>query len=383
MTSATNKHQKHGKTVKASFGEFGRTEISILGTPCGNIKLLSAKIIEALKQYRLAYVDADHKTEEEEKSPFLKTGGEMVYTDKISFQRFDTHMAFNKYQRNMFFNEYDLVLVNGNHFNSRKQIIVIDEKKPLEKKLDKITDVLMILRQEDNEEIPHYLKKHIPGIDEIPVLNFDDHSAISSLVEMYIKDRQPELYGLVLAGGKSTRMNRDKGLLDYKGLPHREYLYQQLSNFTSKTFLSCRRDQEENIPAGFESLSDSFDDLGPFGAILSAFRAYPDKAWAVLACDLPFADEKTIGRLVSHRNKSKMATAFYNEKTGFPEPLITLLEPKAYPVLLNFLALGYSCPRKVLINSEIEMIHPDNPEELVNANNPQEYEEALKALGKI
>lgn len=380
MTSSVNSRQKHGKTVKATFGEFGRLELSILGTPCGNIKSLSKDLMERLSSYRLAYVDADHKTEEEEKSDFLKAGSELVYTDKISFQRFDSTSSLNRFQRNGLFNEYDLVLINGNHFESAKQIIVIDEKKPLEKKLDKITNVLMILFQSEEETIPDYLVNHIPSVENIPRLPIGETDKIAALVREYVESKRPELFGLVLAGGKSTRMQRDKGLIEYHGMPHREYLYRQLSGFTNKTFLSCREDQADELGNQYDTIVDSISDLGPFGAILSAFRQYPDKAWLVVACDLPFVSESTVSQLVTKRNPSQIATAFYNEKTDFPEPLITIWEPKAYPVLLHFLALGYSCPRKVLINSNIEMINPENPIDLANANNPEEYEEALQLL---
>lgn len=382
MTIPTNKHQKHGKTIKAPFGEFGRLELSILGTPCGNIKQLSKNLMERLSMYRIAYVDADHKTEEQEKSEFLKAGSELVYTDKISFQRYDSQAPMNKYQRAGLFNEYDLVLINGNHFESAKQIIVIDDKKPLEKKLEKITDVLLILFQNEDETLPDYLVNHIPGIENIPKLRFEETNKIADHVREYVEANRAELFGLVLAGGKSTRMQRDKSLISYHGMPHREYLYKQLGKFTARTFLSCRADQETELAGQHELISDSISDLGPYGGILSAFRQHPDKAWLVVACDLPFVGESTISQLVAKRNPSKIATAFYNEKTDFPEPLITIWEPKAYPVLLHFLALGYSCPRKVLINSNIEMINPENPMELTNANNPEEYEEAMKILEK-
>ncbi|MGA0212736.1 MAG: molybdenum cofactor guanylyltransferase, partial [Flavobacteriaceae bacterium] len=84
--------------------------------------------------------------------------------------------------------------------------------------------------------------------------------------------------------------------------------------------------------------------------------------------------------LVEGRNPNKLATCFYNSQTQFPEPLITLWEPKAYPVLLDFLSRGYSCPRKVLINSSIEMLTLEDEKVLFNANTPEDKFKATKVL---
>ncbi len=62
-----------------------------------------------------------------------------------------------------------------------------------------------------------------------------------------------------------------------------------------------------------------------------------------------------------------------NDSTGFPDPLITLWEPRAYPVMLEFLGLGYSCPRKVLINSDVEIVHGDQ-EWLTNVNTTEQLD---------
>ena len=84
--------------------------------------------------------------------------------------------------------------------------------------------------------------------------------------------------------------------------------------------------------------------------------------------------------LVEHRNPSKLATAFNNPDSSFPEPLITIWEPRSYPVLLHFLSLGYSCPRKVLINSDIELLEAPKPRDLTNVNRPDEYHKAKQML---
>ena len=91
---------------------------------------------------------------------------------------------------------------------------------------------------------------------------------------------------------------------------------------------------------------------------------------------MPYLDKETIAQLVRDRNTSKVATCFYNPETDFPEPLITIWEPRAYPILLDYLAQGYSCPRKVLINSDIEMIKMADPIKMKNANTPEERVEA-------
>jgi molybdopterin-guanine dinucleotide biosynthesis protein A len=55
--------------------------------------------------------------------------------------------------------------------------------------------------------------------------------------------------------------------------------------------------------------------------------------------------------------------------------LITIWEPRSYQVMLNFLAQGYSCPRKVLINSEIELLKVKDVKVLLNVNDAEGYDE--------
>ena len=56
---------------------------------------------------------------------------------------------------------------------------------------------------------------------------------------------------------------------------------------------------------------------------------------------------------------------------------------RALSRLLYFLSLGYSCPRKVLINSDIKEIDPPHELSLFNANTPEESEFAVKKLAAI
>lgn len=191
----------------------------------------------------------------------------------------------------------------------------------------------------------------------------------------------PQLYGLVLAGGKSTRMGSDKGLLTYHDVPQQEYLYGLLGQLCDDVFLSIREEQKSTIPDGFKAIIDKNEYRGPFNGILSAHKTHPKVAWLVLACDLPLINLKTLQQLVENRNPSQGATSFATKKTGLPEPLITIWEPEGLNGAMQYLETAESsCPRKFLINSDTKLVFPERDEVLYNANNVEDYEYAKSKI---
>lgn len=211
---------------------------------------------------------------------------------------------------------------------------------------------------------------------------FEQMAAVLTRIDAHLFEviHRVPLYGLVLAGGKSTRMGQDKSALRYHGKPQVAHCHEMLGQFCKQVYVSCRADQEEAF-AHYERIPDAFLDMGPMGGILSALRFDPGAAWLVLACDLPFVKYETLDALVQSRNPFKLATAYVSANDGFPEPLCAIYEPKSIHRMLGFLARGYQCPRKVLINSDTERIEPPQHGELDNVNHPHEYEAARQALG--
>ncbi len=195
---------------------------------------------------------------------------------------------------------------------------------------------------------------------------------------MYSTDN---LYGLVLAGGKSSRMGQDKGDLRYYQTNHRSYLYYSLREFCPQTFISCREDQANILQSGMEYILDEDTYKGPLNGILSAHHAYPDKAWLVVAVDLPHVHEETIKNLLKHRNPSKMATVYATKSSGLPEPLIGIWEPHGLEAAEDFIRkTEKSCPRKFLMNQDVQLVFPENDLELFNANYPEDYKLAKSII---
>ena len=190
-----------------------------------------------------------------------------------------------------------------------------------------------------------------------------------------------KLYGLVLSGGESTRMGTDKGLIEYHGVPQREYLYNLLSQVCENTFISLREEQEDELPAAMKTIVDLNEFKGPYNGLLSAHKKYPDVAWLVLACDLPLMDLDALKELISQRDSAKEATAFALKENPLPEPLCAIWEPQALQQSIEYLESGNgTCPRKYLINHNTKLVFPKYQNVLLNANSEEDYKEALKKL---
>lgn len=368
-----SKHQKHIKLPLRNIGKFAVNEIAILGSSCSTISRLVNTLTKDLSSYTVAYIDASHDENSE-----VTTLNQYTFNQNktVSIQK---EISDNHFQRIQEFSSFDLTFINGNHYQGAQQIIILDKEKEasLLKRIDQLTAVLCIIKKDENSDIFPFLKEKFPEIEELPSFIISDGKQISQFIEKKIMSNTPTLNGLVLVGGKSERMGTDKSSLNYHGKMQRDHMVLLLEKkVDGRVFISMRKEQDifhdQLIP-------DTFLGLGPYGGICSAFMQYPNDAFLVVATDLPFVDEKLLELLISKRNPSKIATTFIGKNNAFPEPLITIWEPKAYPILLNYLSLGYSCPRKVLINSDVELIEIDELF-LRNVNTPQDFEQAKKDL---
>ena len=178
------------------------------------------------------------------------------------------------------------------------------------------------------------------------------------------------VYGLLLSGGASRRMIRDKAHLEYGGEPQLLRAWRLLSAVTERAFVSAREDQRgDPLRAGLPMLADSYDSVGPAAGILSAQDAHPDAAWLVLACDLPLLQLGTLQTLLAERDPDADATAFISRHDSLPEPLCAIWEPASHALLLQRYNDGQYCPRKALIRSNTKLL-PAPGDALDNINTP-------------
>ena len=188
---------------------------------------------------------------------------------------------------------------------------------------------------------------------------------------------ESKLRGLVLAGGRSSRMGSDKATLvhpDGRTLARRSC--DLLREAGCETIVvSLRHDQE--IPAGLDGVEivrvPEGASGGPIAGIVAGLRLNPAADWLVVACDLPRLDAATLAHLISSKQSDEKFLAYRSEFDGLPEPLCTLYSQAALPILEQAQADDFRCPRKILIRNDCRLLEPVTPRALDNANTPEDW----------
>ena len=190
------------------------------------------------------------------------------------------------------------------------------------------------------------------------------------------------LFGLVLVGGKSLRMGRDKALISYNGTDTQlERSSALLRTECQKVFVSQRKDQTFELPNFADVIYDSVKEVkGALCGILSAMHKHPDEHWLVIACDLPNLEANTLRKLVREfESESPQLIAYKSSYDGLPEPLCAIYPAESLGELLAYSSeLNSYCPRKILMAMNARLVEQDNPTSLNNVNTTSEYHETIK-----
>lgn len=192
---------------------------------------------------------------------------------------------------------------------------------------------------------------------------------------------KPNIYGLLLVGGKSRRMGRDKALISYDGSTSQlDRTAELLGLVCEKVYISQRKEQKFITSHHMNVIYDSEKEvMGPLRGMLSAMRTHQNVHWLVLACDLPFLKLNTLEKLVRKFSVQPQLTAYRSSHDGLPEPLCAIYPAGCYSELhLLSKQLGNSCPRKLLIIKKAHLITLDDTRSLDNINTTKEYTETLK-----
>jgi molybdenum cofactor guanylyltransferase len=126
--------------------------------------------------------------------------------------------------------------------------------------------------------------------------------------------------GIVLSGGRSSRMGKEKGLCLFQGKPLIEYSIELLKQFCETIIISTNNNDYDYL--GYLIVRDTITGIGPAGGIFSCLQASRSDENFILSCDTPMISIELIRFILSYDKKNSDALIpVYN---GFPEPLCAL-----------------------------------------------------------
>lgn len=183
-------------------------------------------------------------------------------------------------------------------------------------------------------------------------------------------NQKSNLFGLILAGGQSRRMGKPKAFIEYHGIPQVTYLFNLLSKYCQKVYTACKHHQrfDENL----NPLPDQFEMDTPLNGILSAFKKYPEKSWLTVPVDMPLIDDVLLNHLITHRDKSKSATCYFDSTGKKPEPLLCIWEAKVFEQLQAYYKSGGYKPRQLLQQIDARLLEIPDKKYHLNVNSPEE-----------
>lgn len=181
-----------------------------------------------------------------------------------------------------------------------------------------------------------------------------------------------EVTGVVLAGGRATRMGgNDKGLIHLNGLPLFEHVTRKLTPQVNNVVISANRNIDIYQSIGLPVLNDTLPDYpGPLAGMLSAMQKLDSEWFLFCPCDTPNIPDDLAYKLWEQKGAS---CAIWVNDGERDHPTIALLHNKLVASLENYLASG---ERRVMYflreAGGHAVLFPNQMQNFINVNSPDD-----------
>lgn len=193
---------------------------------------------------------------------------------------------------------------------------------------------------------------------------------------MIIDDKLMKISTIILAGGKSSRMGKDKALLDINGLPLLTTISHLAQQCTDEVYIITPwlEKYRSIVPLECHFIKELSNFQGGLMAFSEALN-YVESDWILLlACDLPFLTVKEVKKWINYLpNVPEKSLAFLPKNQKGWECLCGFYRGNCQASLQNFLTCGNRAFQKWLDNEIVEELKVENKQVLFNCNTPEDY----------
>jgi len=181
---------------------------------------------------------------------------------------------------------------------------------------------------------------------------------------------------VIMAGGKSSRMQQDKALLPFGNASTlAEFQYVRLGQLFSKVYLSAKSNK---FDFNVDIIEDNYETSSPLVALISVFETLEVNEVFVLSVDSPFVSEEVITKLYAQRNDD--ADIIIAESAQGLEPLCAIYRRSFLVSAYGALAKNNHRLQSLFESVTVLSVKMNSEEAFLNLNYPSEYEAAKLKL---
>lgn len=180
----------------------------------------------------------------------------------------------------------------------------------------------------------------------------------------------PVFSGVVLTGGASRRMGRDKALVEVGGRALAARVAQVLQDAGADEVFAVGGAFDALGDLGLHPVPDDFPGEGPLGGLLTALSHASSPLVAVLACDLPAAAPSAVRLVVAALDADPDLACAIPTVQGRPEPLHGAWRRSSRPQIQAMFDRGERAVHRVITGLAGTAVHGVDPAALADADTP-------------
>ena len=179
-----------------------------------------------------------------------------------------------------------------------------------------------------------------------------------------------ELSAVIIAGGKSSRMGRDKSLMPFGEFTTMvEFQHNKLSKIFDRVYLSSKSNK---FPFKTEIIYDKYSDYNPLNAIISSLE-YTDRDIFLLSVDMPLIDKNIINKLINYYKNDNKYDIYITKSPNGLEPTVAIYTKK----ILQKAKTMYKNSDYKLLNliksSNTKIVNFNTTDKFININYIEDY----------
>ena len=190
--------------------------------------------------------------------------------------------------------------------------------------------------------------------------------------------------GIILCGGKSSRMGQNKALLKINGKYIISYIIEMLQPFCDEIIISTNTKELDFL--GHKTVKDIYDNIGPVSGIFSSLLQSKNKRNAILSCDTPFINGLLITEMFSYLHTHDVVIPEFN---GYLQPMTAAFKKDVIPVINREIQNGNYIPPRIFEKCNLKKLEI-NPSAgyyhehlFFNVNSPEDYEKAQEIMNNL